>query len=54
MQLTPQRFYTRLFVGNLCVIMPRNTGDYKDFGRYYDQNVAGVTILPPNKVLYSL
>jgi predicted nucleic acid-binding protein len=25
------------------------TGDYRDFGRYYGQNIAGVTILPPAK-----
>lgn len=25
------------------------TGDYKDFGCYYDQNIAGVIILPPAK-----
>lgn len=27
------------------------TGDYKDFGRYYSQNIAGVIILPPAEYL---
>jgi len=27
------------------------TGDYKDFGHYYNQTIAGVTILPPAEYL---